>query len=261
MTKILILTLIILSSSLAAAAQRQKTQPVDDPAPTPVRSSRTTAPDESKRLLLTNTRLEATLTDSLDVRRSKVGDEVVLKTTRSIKQNGEVVIPKDSRLIGRVTEVRQKGQGNAGSSLGLLFERVEGKGLSAPITASIVSIIDARTAVSAVDTAMVDMSGASTTSTNVSRGGSGGGLLGGVGSTVSGVVNGATQTVSSVGGTAMNTTGSTLGTVGGSLRGIQLTQSAQGAANGSAMLTANNKNLKVEKGVTFDLLVSGSTQH
>lgn len=262
MKKLFAITIVVFSLSLAAAAQRQKADPGDIPAPDRGKPSKTAAQDESKPLILTNTELEATLMKSLDIQRSKVGDEVILKTTKSIKQNGEVVIPKGSRLIGRITEVQQKGESKANSRLGLLFERVEGKGFSAPITASLMSITDARAAATLADSAMADVSGSSMTGASVSRGssrGGGGGLLGGVGSTVGGVVNGATQTVGSVAGTAVNTTSSTVGTVGGTLRGIQITQSASGSANGSAVLTTNDKSLKIDKGVTFNLLVSGST--
>ncbi|MBX3294773.1 MAG: hypothetical protein KF762_03595 [Acidobacteria bacterium] len=269
MKKLFAITIVVFSLSLAAAAQRQKADPGDIPAPDRGKPSKTAAQDESKPLILTNTELEATLMKSLDIQRSKVGDEVILKTTKSIKQNGEVVIPKGSRLIGRITEVQQKGESKANSRLGLIFERVEGKGFSAPITASLMSITDARAAATLADSAMADVSGSSMTGASVSRGssrGGGGGLLGGVGSTVGGVgstvggvVNGATQTVGSVAGTAVNTTSSTVGTVGGTLRGIQITQSASGSANGSAVLTTNDKSLKIDKGVTFNLLVSGST--
>lgn len=259
MTRFIILTVFVLSLSIAAAAQRQRTEPVGDTAPQKGAKSRTAALDGPKPLVLTDTALEATLISSLDVRRSKVGDEVILKTTKTIKQNGEVLIPKGSRLIGRITEVQQKGGGNADSKLGLVFERVEGKGLAAPITASIVSITDARAVASVGDSTMADLTGTSSTRTTASRGGSGGGLLGGVGSTVGGVVGGATQTVSSVAGTAVTTTGSAIGTVGGTLRGVQISQAASGSANGSALLTANDKSLKVDKGVTFNLLVNSST--
>src|SRR3954451_21932837 len=47
--------------------------------------------------------VQAQLQNTLDVRNAKVGDQVVLKTTQSIRQDGQVVIPKGSQLVGRVT--------------------------------------------------------------------------------------------------------------------------------------------------------------
>src|SRR5947208_1031291 len=52
--------------------------------------------------------VQAQLQSTLDVKNAKVGDEVILKTTHAIKQNGQVVVAKGSQLIGHVTEVQQR---------------------------------------------------------------------------------------------------------------------------------------------------------
>src|SRR5687768_9099858 len=54
------------------------------------------------------TAVQAQLQKSIDVKNAQVGDEVVLRTTRSIKENGETIIPKGTSLIGRVTEVQKR---------------------------------------------------------------------------------------------------------------------------------------------------------
>ena len=55
--------------------------------------------------LQSGTQLAAQLQSTLDVRKAKVGDQVVLKTTEAIKTGGRTVVNKGARLIGRVTEV------------------------------------------------------------------------------------------------------------------------------------------------------------
>src|SRR5262249_49354797 len=55
-----------------------------------------------------DTQVTAQLENTLDVRRAKSGDRVVMKTLQPIKQNGQTIIPKGSRLIGHVTEVAQR---------------------------------------------------------------------------------------------------------------------------------------------------------
>ena len=210
----------------------------------------------------TNAAVDAQLQKSIDVKKAQVGDEVILKTTRAIKQNGETIIPKGTSLVGRVTEVQQRSKDNAMSKLGMVFDRIEGKNLAAPITASIISITSARAATSVGDTLGSSVSGSSQSSGSASTSG-GGGLLGGVGGTVGGVTNTvgglantATQTVGGVANTAGSTLGSTTGTVGQTLNGIQISNSVSGSAGASTVLSTPNKSLKLEKGVTFQMQLS-----
>ena len=210
--------------------------------------------------------IQAELQNDVDVKRSKIGDQVVLKTTKAIKRGRDTVIPKGTNLIGRITEVQQRTKDNASSRIGMVFDRIEGKNLSAPISASIVSITNAQAAASVGDTLDTGLSGGTSTSSSVSggQGGSaGGGLIntvGGVTSTVGGVTNTvgsiagtATQTVGSVTNTAGQTVGSTTGSLGRTLSGIQISQSASGSAQSSTTLSSPNRNIKLEKGVMFQL--------
>lgn len=207
--------------------------------------------------LMSGTNLDAQLQKTVDVNNAKVGDEVVLKVTKSIKQNGEVVIPKGTELIARVTEVQRRTKENSTSKLGMVFDRVQGRDISAPFSASIVSITNVAAQTAVGDSLIADTSGSSQTSGGVSRGSSGGGLLGGVGSTVGGLVNTTTQTVGTVTNTAAQTAGTATGTVGRTLSGIQISSSASGSASSSSTLSSTNKNVRVEKGATFNLRVDG----
>lgn len=215
----------------------------------------------------TSAAVDAQLQKSIDVKNAKVGDEVILKTTKSIKQNGEAVIPKGTSLIGHVTEVQQRSKDNGLSKIGMVFDRIEGKNLAAPITASIISITKAQAATGAGDTLSSNVTGSSQSSASTSGGGSsGGGLLGGVGSTVGGVTNTvgglantATQTVGGVANTAGQTVGSTTGTVRQTLNGIQISNSVGGSAGASTVLSTPNKSLRLEKGVTFQMQLSNQS--
>jgi hypothetical protein len=201
------------------------------------------------------TSVNAELQSAVDVKRSKVGDQVILKTTKAVKQGGQTVIPKGASLIGRITEVQQKTKQNAVSRLGMVFDRVQGKDLAAPISASIVSITNAQAAANLDDT--LDTGAASSTSSSgrASSGGqggsAGGGLLGGVANTVGGVTGAATQTVGGVTNTAGQTLGNTAGPLGRTINGIQI--SAGGSAQSSTTLTSADRNIKLDKGVTFQM--------
>lgn len=225
------------------------------------------AKDGSAVSLASGTQIAAQLQNSLNVEKAKVGDEVVLKTTKAIKQNGEVVVEKGAKLIGRVTDVQQKAKDAAGSKIGVLFDTIKHGDMSMPVTAQILSItnVAARTAVD--DSIFADTNTSSTTSTRTSTSSSSGGLLGGVANTVGGVTNTATSTVGGVANTATNTVGGvtntagkTVGSTTGAIRGLTISQSSDASANGSSTLSLGSGNLKLEKGTTFNLALSESAK-
>ncbi len=262
MKKIIFGLNIILLLSVFCFAQKQKTDPNQEVTPQKQDSKKTKQNKQNSDVLLqSGTSIEAQLQQTLDVKKATVGDEVILTTTKTIKQNGQTVVQKGARLVGRVTEVQQKTKENAQSKLGVIFDRIEGKNLSAPISATIVSITQATANTSVGDTLNSDISGSSTSSGSISRTNSGGGLLGGVTNTVGGVVNTTTNTVGGVTNTATNTVGGTTQTLGRTLNGIQISQSSNASANGSATLSTQNKNLRIEKGVTFQLKLTESVEN
>ena len=269
MKKIIFTSAFLLTACTFCFAQKAKTGPNDEPQP------RQTAGTDSKKgrnkpasfnsngQLTGSLNLQAELQKSLNVNTAQVGDTVILKSTQAVKQNGQVIVQKGATLIGRVTEVQQRAAGNATSKIGLVFDQLQNGELATPIAASITSITNVQSAANLGDSMMSDVSGSSRTSGSASGGNSGGGLLGGtggvlggVGSTVGGIVNTATNTAGSVVGTATQTAGGAAGTVGQTLSGLQITNSASGSANGSTTISTGDKNLKLDKGVTFNLLLT-----
>lgn len=210
-------------------------------------------------VLQSGTQLSGQLQSTLDAQKARVGDQVVLKTTSAIKQNGRVVVDKGSRLVGRVTEVQQKAKGSASSKIGILFDRLENGKMTLPINAVITSVTQARAAGRAGDDIDADISGSSSTrSSSQSSGSSGGGLLGGVTNTVGGIVNTTNQTVGGATDTVGQTVGSATQTVGRTVRGIQISQSGSASADGSSTLSLTGGNLRLEKGTTLNLRLSES---
>lgn len=211
-------------------------------------------------LIESETNLDAQLQGTLDVKKSKVGDGVVLKTTKTIKEKGEVIIPKGTKLIGRVTEVQQKTKDSAISKIGVVFDKLEGKNLSAPINASIVSITNIGSNTAAGD--VLESNTSANTTGSASGGNSGGsGLLGGATQTVGGVLNSTTQTVGGVTDTAGQTVRSVTNSVGSTIKGLQISQTASGSANSSTTLSSADKNLKIEKGANFRIKLNKSGEN
>ena len=207
-----------------------------------------TAKDDSVKIE-NGTRLSAELQKTVDVRKAKVGDEVVLKTTQAIKSNGRTVVAKGARLLGRVTDVAQK-SGDAPSRVGILFDRLEHGSLAVPITATISSISNtgARARVRDEDVLARDTPVSSTSTSS--------GVLGGVG----GVLNSTTSAVGSTVNSTTNAVGSTTNSLGNSLGAIQITQSSSASVQGESVLSLQSENLRLEKGTRFNLVLSQSVK-
>src|SRR5215213_3789957 len=161
--------ILVLSLSIAGFAQKQKTSPDKEQELKPTKQNNKKAARTDGVLLQSGTSIEAQLQQTLDVRNVSVGDEFVLTTTKAIKQNGQTVVQKGTRLIGRVTEVQQKTKEYAQSRLGVIFDRIEGKNLSAPLSATIISMTAANAGATVGDPLDSDISGSANGSGSVSR--------------------------------------------------------------------------------------------
>jgi len=208
-------------------------------------------------------RLAAQLQSTLDVRKARVGDQVVLKTTNAIKSGGREVVRKGALLVGHITSVEQKTNATGASQVGLVFDRLQNGQLSMPITATITSITRTQTQTQAsddrIDSQSTAMSGASTSTQRSSSGSSGGGgLLGGATNTVGGVVNGATSAVGSTMSSTTGVAGQTTSGLGQSLGHIQISESSSTSVQGGSTLSLQGDNLHLEKGTTFNLVVNQS---
>jgi hypothetical protein len=211
------------------------------------------------------THLSGELQNSIDARKVKVGDQVVLKTTQAIKSHGRTVVSKGSRLVGRITEVAQVTKGNAESRIGILFDRLEQGSLQMPIAATISSITGASVATNNEDMFAGESSATGSTRSSASTRSSGGGLLGGVGgvvnsttSTAGGALGSATTAVGSTVNSTSGAVGSTASGVGRSLGGIRISESSNTSMGGSSVLSLQGQNLRLEKGTNFQIMLTQS---
>jgi hypothetical protein len=82
--------------------------------------------------------LSAELTRSLDARKAKPGTVVFAKCTQDLALNGEIVIPRNAKLVGHVVLAQTKGRGKPESMLGIAFDKaVMRDGREVLLTASI----------------------------------------------------------------------------------------------------------------------------
>jgi hypothetical protein len=263
MKRFLFATALIGAVTFSGLAQKTKTQ-VNANA-----GNETSAEAKGRQINLQSAaQIAAELQGTLDAKHAKVGDRVVLKTTQAVKENGEVIVPKGAQLIGHVTDVQQQTKSSSESHIGLVFDQLRSGSSQIPITASIISITQARSSAQAGNnrTESDTMASSSTSARSSKSSGGSGGLLGGVGNTVGGVVNTTTNTVGNVAGSTTNAVGSTVGattnTAGnltGSLSGLQITQSTGASAEGGSTLSLTGGNLRLDTGAKFQLAVSSST--
>ena len=83
------------------------------------------------------------LTKTIDAKKAKTGDQVDAKVTQDMKaQNGEVLVAKDTKVVGHVTEAQARTKDQKGSRVGLTFDHMVMKnGGSSAMPMSIQAII------------------------------------------------------------------------------------------------------------------------
>ncbi len=96
------------------------------------------------------TALPVELSKSLDAHKNKPGDPVNAKIVQDLLSNGRVVIPRDTKVIGHVTEATPKEKGEPGSTLGIAFDKIVMKSGEIPLNASIQALAKPEQQASAV---------------------------------------------------------------------------------------------------------------
>jgi hypothetical protein len=82
------------------------------------------------------------LSKTVDAKKAKTGDEVVATVTQDMKTNsGDVLVPKDTKMIGHVTEVQSRNKEQKQSELGIAFDHAVVKGDQMPLPMSIQAVI------------------------------------------------------------------------------------------------------------------------
>ena len=111
--------------------------------------------------------IKATLEKPMDARRNKPGDQVVAKTTEDVKSEGKVVIPRGSKIVGHVTEVRAHENGQAESAVGIVFDQVVFRdGTQMPLSLAVQAVGSGTTAEVEDDSLMSSGNTAATGSVN-----------------------------------------------------------------------------------------------
>jgi hypothetical protein len=235
--------------------------------------------------------MNATLERSVDARRAKPGDEVTAKTNEELVTQSGVTIPRGTKLVGRVTEARARGEGAASSQLGIVFDKAvleDGRELAmnATIEAVAAARSDTRNRVGSASHDGGTLGASHAAGSGVGRLGgglgggaidAGGGLAGGVAGRAGGTIGGVTRLpgagaagAAAHGGAVL---GSSAGAVGGlsssgrllagsrgvfGLRDVSIASAASAAAASArgTLLTSASRNVRLDGGT--QLLLVGS---
>lgn len=211
--------------------------------------------------------IQATLAKPVDARKNKAGDEIAAKTTADVKSNGQVVIPKGSKIIGHVTEAKARAKGESNSTIGVAFDRAMLKdGREIPLSASIQAIARSEESASAATMGDEAMTGGRAGGMSSGHAGPAGGTMGGVAHTAGAATGAVTNTTNTVGnaaggtlsgaGSAASTTrisSNSQGVIG--LKGLSLNAEAANSTQGS-VISSNSQNVRLDSGTQLVLRVS-----
>lgn len=132
------------SSPQSSAPQPPQASPNGEPqstATTPANTRPTqTAPNALK--IAPGSVLPVQLTKTVDAKKAKTGDEVVATVTQDMKNNtGDVIVPKDTKILGHITEAQARNKEQKESQLGIAFDHAVVKGNETSLPMSIQAII------------------------------------------------------------------------------------------------------------------------
>ncbi len=287
MKKFLVIAVAVLLCAGTAAAQAQAESQAKASAKAGASASANAGGQSAS--LQSGTTFEAELSKSVEAKKCKPGDRVEAKATKDVKSSadGQVVVPKGSKILGRVTEAKARGEGQAESSLGIVFEKAVTKdGREIPLNVLIQAVAASHSALAAESAAhdTMAMTSATGSAAGSGRASGGGGLVGGVTSTAGTAVGATTGAVGGVGQTAGATLGATtqtaagvtgaVGGVGGldtmgnftsnssgvlGLRGLALQSESAGSASGS-VISSSTQNVRLDSGTRFLLRAVGTSQ-
>jgi|ERR1700722_1755630 hypothetical protein len=101
----------------------QQTAPAQQPAPTNSATATNATPSTAPARIAAGSVIPVQLAKTIDAKKAKTGDEVIAKVTMDMKNNsGDVLVAKDTKVIGHVTEAQVRNKEQKESELGIAFD-------------------------------------------------------------------------------------------------------------------------------------------
>jgi hypothetical protein len=123
----------------ALALAQASPQPADRAAPSsPAAPSAT--PDASGKIA-PGVVIPAELSKAVDARKVKAGDKVEAKTAVDLLSNGKIVIPRNAKIIGHITDAKPRTKQSPDSMVAISFDKISTKdGRELPVQATVQAI-------------------------------------------------------------------------------------------------------------------------
>jgi hypothetical protein len=201
--------------------------------------------------LSSGTAMNAALTQPVDAKKNKPGDQVTAKTTEATKSEGKMIIPKGSKLVGHVTKCKQRSKDEKESALGLVFDKAILKnGEEIPLNVTIRALAAAQAAASGSAGSDDLSAGGGAMGSARSSGGAGSGAVRSTAGAATGGVTNTAANASGLAGGAVNSTVNAAGAVRGAVGGL----------NAAGQLTSNSQGVFGLEGLNLNAAASNSTQ-
>lgn len=137
----------MLLSGLAAVAIAAMAAAQSTPAPSSATQQGTASPQDSDAQAQSanqfpaGTIIPAELSKSVDSKKAKAGDKIEAKIPVDLLSHGKIVIPKNTKIIGHITEAKAHSKESPDSMVGIAFDHLSMKdGHEVPIQAAVQAI-------------------------------------------------------------------------------------------------------------------------
>jgi hypothetical protein len=123
----------------AESTQSSPTTPAPEaPAQNTPAGSGASASAPASDKLAAGTVVSVELSKSLDARKSKANDRIEARTSMDLLLHGQIVIPRNTKIVGHVTEAKAHSKESPNSTVGIAFDRVLMKnGRELPLQAAV----------------------------------------------------------------------------------------------------------------------------
>jgi hypothetical protein len=205
------------------------------------------------------------LAKTVDAKKNKVGDEVTTTIVEDLRSHGQLVVPKNSVVVGHITQIEAHSKEHPQSQVAVAFDRLVIKdGTEIPLSASIQAVAAPETAPSndseQSGTGYGEMGGSmgGTVAGSGGRGAPSGGGVRGTPSEVAGTAAGAASCIRSVGNKSNGPRGlsaASQGVIG--IKGLSL--STQGETSQDSVISSDHQNVHLEHGTQFVLRVKAKS--
>ncbi len=246
----------------STAPQNMPSQSPTTQAPAPTTPASQQAPSTNQPKIAPGSVIPVQLTKTVDAKKVKTGDEVVAKVTMDMKtQTGQVLVPKDTKVIGHVTEAQARHKEEKESQLGIAFNEAVLNNQQVQLPMSIQAVIGQENN-NSNNNAAADNGGGGAPAP--SAGGSSGSAMGGHNSSM-GSGQSQSSNAPSTGGTPSGNdetqaAGSRRPQINGQTQGVigisNVTLSPASNNQQGSVLTSDKNNVKLESGTMLLLKVT-----